>query len=39
MTDALKTAAIWTLFLIVLPPVSAVCWLAVWWFDRGNETD
>lgn len=31
MTDALTTALIWTLFLLVIPPVSAVCWVVVWW--------
>ena len=31
MSSMLKTAAIWSLFLIVIPPVSAVCWVVVWW--------
>lgn len=31
LTNALVTAAIWALFLIVIPPVSAVCWAVVWW--------
>lgn len=31
MADILKTAAIWTLFILVIPPVSAVCWAVVWW--------
>lgn len=31
MDDALTTSLIWALFLIVIPPVSAVCWVVVWW--------
>lgn len=31
MADALTTSLIWALFLIVIPPVSATCWLIVWW--------
>lgn len=34
MTDALVTLAIWTLFVIVLAPVSAAAWVVVWWCER-----
>ncbi len=34
MADILKTAAIWAMFLIVIPPVSAVCWVVVWWYEQ-----
>ncbi len=33
MADALATSLIWALFLIVIPPVSAACWLVVWWHE------
>lgn len=34
MTDALVTSLIWTLFLLVILPVSAVCWVMVWWCEQ-----
>ncbi len=34
VTDALTTALIWVLFLLVIPPVSAMCWVVIWW--HGN---
>lgn len=34
MTDALATAAIWTLFVLVLTPVAAVAWVVVWWYGE-----
>ncbi|PYD63546.1 hypothetical protein CFR72_06475 [Gluconacetobacter entanii] len=34
LTDALVIAAIWTLFILVLAPVSAVAWGVVWWYGE-----
>ncbi|WP_075595560.1 hypothetical protein [Novacetimonas hansenii] len=32
MTDTLKIALIWGLFLLVAVPVSAISWVLVWWY-------
>ncbi len=31
MSDALKIALIWVLFLVLIVPVSAVCWVVIQW--------
>ncbi|GCE85143.1 hypothetical protein MSKU9_3284 [Komagataeibacter diospyri] len=31
MADTLTTALIWTLFILVVAPVSAAAWVFVWW--------